>query len=77
MDVAGAIGTTAIFPMIVGLLLLVAGLVYIFGIVVGEPNMGERRVATRLFGSAGFFILFAMVAWIVAIWLGYAQGASG
>ncbi|URP22298.1 membrane protein [Microbacterium phage Big4] len=77
MDVAGAIGTTAIFPMIIGILLLVAGIVFVVEFASNDPDMHERRVAARLFGSGGFFVVFAIVAWIVAIWLGYAQGAGG
>ncbi len=75
MDVAGAIGFTAIFPMVIGFILSLCGAFY-YDDISGSPDMHERRVLARFLVPGFGFILIAVISWIVAIWLGYAQAVT-
>lgn len=72
MDVAGAVGWTALFPFIAG---FITWLVYIFW----KWETGNIRgpiIDRRLIIATVTLIVIAMIMWIVAIWMGYAQGAA-
>lgn len=77
MDIAGAIGMTTI-PLII-----LTGVIFVLFLVYAEDSTKQsgyerdrERVLARIYGTAavGLFVL-TIAMWIVAIWLGYAQGA--
>ncbi|UDL16491.1 membrane protein [Microbacterium phage Zooman] len=77
MDVAGALGWTSIFPMVIGIILFIITTFYAMEVADDKPDMHQKRVMFRLLAVTGFFVILAVGGWIVAIWLGYAQGAVG
>lgn len=78
MDVAGALGFTAIFPAAIGVVLGFLWLVLTNGgLEFDILDTHERIVARRVGWFAIALVGLASLVWIVAIWMGYAQGAPG
>lgn len=74
MDVAGALGLTAVFPGVIGFLLLIGSLIFAYE--TSPMDMGERVSFRRVFYPAAVSLSVAIIMWIVAIWMGYAQAAG-
>jgi hypothetical protein len=73
MDVAGALGWTMIFPFLIGIGFSIVTAVYWD---VNDPfDTHERIVFRRLLYTSTILVIGAVIGWIVAIWMGYAQGA--
>ena len=74
MDVAGALGTTF------GLLWIPLIIVVIVGVVVwiaGDDESNEQwvRLGQRILLGTAVGIIFLVIGHIIAVWLGFAQGA--
>lgn len=76
MDVAGALGSTTIFPFLIGIICIIVWMVMTSaGTDYDGLDMVESRIATR-FGVTGLILfILSFASWVVAIWLGFAQGA--
>lgn len=73
MDVAGALGWTMLFPFLAGIASAIATAAYAD---INHPfNAHERTVFRRILYTTVTLVSISVIGWIVAIWMGYAQGA--
>lgn len=75
MDVAGPLALTAIFPGVIGFVMVLVALLY-FADSDSPMRMEERVFFRRVMIPGSLSLGVAIIMWIVAIWIGAAQLAG-